>query len=399
MKKNKTHELRQRLLFTLLILAIHMVGRSLLLYKVDPAPYQLEELNSQNIMTSMLSGDRYQYTVFALGVMPYITASLLMWIFMAVRGSEFRLRFSPQRLERVTLVLMTVIAVIWAVMQADGLVFKESGLDDQILRLIAVLEMTAGAVIIYKMANAGKEWGIGGQTPIILINVLDNLVSTIQRFTWAELRKSVLLCLIMAAVILAMENILIRIPVQRVSIHNIYADKSYIALKLIPIGVMPVMFAVSFFMIPQLIVRLIMMFYEDNSALEAIYGELNLTTAAGASIYLGIIFALNLIFSFIMLAPDEMAEQLQKSGDSIVGVYAGRKTKRYLRRKLLLLTLFSGCVLCLMMGISLGLSLEGEISPELALFPATAMILTGILCPLYREIKAYRKFDSLSFFI
>ena len=120
-----------------------------------------------------------------------------------------------------------------------------------------------------------------------------------------------------------------------------------------------------------------MMFYEDNSALEAIYGELNLTTAAGASIYLGIIFALNLIFSFIMLAPDEMAEQLQKSGDSIVGVYAGRKTKRYLRRKLLLLTLFSGCVLCLMMGISLGLSLEGEISPELALFPATAMILTG----------------------
>ena len=59
----------------------------------------------------------------------------------------------------------------------------------------------------------------------------------------------------MAAVVLTMESIIIRIPVQRVSIHNTYADKSYIALKLDPIGVMPVMFAVSFFMIPQLVVR------------------------------------------------------------------------------------------------------------------------------------------------
>ena len=399
LKKNKIHELTQRLLLTLLILAIYMVGRSLLLYNVDPAAYQLEELNSQNIMLSMLSGDRYQYTVFALGIMPYITSTLLMWIFMAIRGAEFRARFSPQKLERVTLVLMTAIAVTSAMSRADSLVFKESGVDIQILKTIAVLEMTTGAIIIHKMAGVNKERGIGGQTPIILVNVLDNLASTIQRFTWAELYKPVILWLIMAAVILTMENILIRIPVQRVSIHNIYADKSYIALKLDPIGVMPVMFAVSFFMIPQLIVRFFLLFYENNPTLNIIYGKLNLTTAEGAAIYLGIIFTLNMLFSFIMLAPGDMADQLQKSGDSIVGIYAGKKTKRYLRRKLLLLTFFSGCVLCLLMGISLGLSLKGEISSELALFPATAMILTGILCPLYREIKAYRKFDSYSFFI
>ncbi len=73
MKKNKAHELRRRLLFTLMILAVYMAGRSLLLYNVDTAAYQLEEQNSENIMISMISGDRYQYTVFALGIMPYIT--------------------------------------------------------------------------------------------------------------------------------------------------------------------------------------------------------------------------------------------------------------------------------------------------------------------------------------
>lgn len=399
MKKNRTHELGQRLLLTILILAIYMVGRSLLLYNVDPAAYQLEELNSQNIMISMISGDRYRYTVFALGIMPYITSNLLMWIFMAIRGAEFRARFSPQKMERVTQILMTAIAVASAVSQADGLIFKESNIDIRILKIIVVLEMTAGAMIIYKIAGINKKRGIGGQTPIILVNILDNLAATIQKFTWTELHKPVILCLIMAAVIMVMENILIRIPVQRVSIHNIYADKSYIALKLDPIGVMPVMFAVSFFMIPQLIVRFFLLFYEDSVTLNFIYKKLNLTTVTGAAIYLGIIFALNMIFSFIMLAPGDMAEQLQKSGDSIVGIYAGKKTKRYLRRKLLVLTFFSGCVLCLLMGISLGLSLKGQISPELALFPATAMILTGILCPLYREVKAYWKFDSYSFFI
>ncbi|MEY8394233.1 hypothetical protein AALB64_05305 [Lachnospiraceae bacterium 45-P1] len=383
----------------MLILAIYMVGRSFLLYNVDPAAYELEELNSQNIMISMISGDRYQYTVFALGIMPYITSTLIMWIFMAIRGAEFKARFSPQKMERVALTLMIGVAVASAVSRADSLVFKKSSMDIQALKIIAVAEMTAGAVVIYKIASINKEGGIGGQTPIILVNILDNLAATIQRYTWVEFHKPVLLCLIMAAVVLTMENILIRIPVQRVSIHNIYADKSYIAFKLDPIGVMPVMFAVSFFMLPQLAVRFLLLFYEENRTLQFIYGKLNLTTPEGVAIYLGIVFALNFIFSFIMLAPADMAEQLQKSGDSIVGVYAGKRTKRYLRGKLLLLIFFSGCVLCLLMGISLGLSLKGEILPDLALFPATATILTGILYPLYREIKAYWKFDSYSFFI
>ncbi len=399
MKKSKTHELGRRLLFTIMILTVYMVGRSLLLYNIDPAAYELAELDTQNIMISMISGDRYQYTLFALGIMPYITATLLIWIFMAVKGAEFRARFSPQKTERYTLIFMIFIAASFAISRADELVFKESALDPQVLRAIAVLEMTIGAIIIYRMAFLNKERGIGGQTPLILVNVLDNLFSTIRRFPWEEISKLLVLCLVMAGVILIMENVMIRIPVQRVSIHNVYAEKSYIAFKLDPIGVMPVMFAVSFFMIPQLIVRFLLILNEDNVTLKLINERMNLTNLSGAAIYLGIIFALNIIFSFIMLSPGEMAEQLQKGGDSIVGVYAGKRTKRYLRRKLLILSVFSGFVLCFLMGIPLNMSLRGEIPSDLALMPATAMILIGIICPLYQEVKAYGKFDSYSFFI
>lgn len=401
LKKNRTHELSKRLLFTILIMVIYIIGRSLLLYGINPAAYQLEEsLDAQSIVISMISGERYQYTLFALGIMPYMVTNLIVWVFMAViRGTEFEARLSPGRAERFRLILMVVLAFAFAFSRAEGLMFKDSDLAIDTLRTIAVLEMAVGAVIIYGMANLNRDHGIGGQIPIILVNILDNLVSTIQKFTWKELYEPVILCLIMAAVILAMENFLVRFRVQRVSIHNEYADKSYIAFKVDPIGVMPVMFAASFLMILRVIVRFLGVMFKNSSRLKLMYEKLNLTDVTGVVVYLGIIFALNLIFSFIMLMPGGMAEQLQRGGDSIVGIYAGKKTKRFLRRKLLLLSIISGCILSSMMGISLNRALRGEISSELALFPATGMILAGMLCSLYREIKIHRKFDAYSFFI
>ncbi len=399
MKANRTYELGKRLLVTILILVIYMAGRSILLYCVDPAAYQLEELDTQNIMASMISGDRYQYTVFALGVMPYIMSSLLMWLYAAIRGSDYKSRISPRKMSQATLALMMVMASVSALSRAGDLVFQESALNVQVLRAIAVAEMVAGAAVIYGMASFNKERGIGGQMPIILVNIVDNLALTIQKSAPEQLKRPAALCLIMVIIILAMENVIIRIPVQRVSIHNDYAKDSYIPLKSDPIGVMPVMFAVSFLMILRFLVRLLLYIFEDSQRLQLFYNRLELTNAAGAGVYLGIVFALNILFSFIMISPGEMAENLQKGGDSIVNVYAGKKTKRYLRKKLLLLDIFSGLVFCLMMGTSLTLALRGELSSELAMLPSRAMILTGITLTLLREIKAYWKFDSYSFFI
>lgn len=395
----KTHELRNRLLFTLMILLVYMAGRNLLLYNVDSAAYQLEELSSQNIVNSMISGDRYQYTLFALGIMPYITANLIMWVWTALQGDEARARSSPRKSQRLTFAVMLLLAASFAVSRAEGLIFKESALPLDVLRVIATAEMIVGAVIVYIMATLNRKHGIGAQMPIILVNILDNLVSTIRKYTWEEFSRPLALCSVMAVVILIMEILIIRIPVQRVSIHNEYADKSFIAFKPNPIGVMPVMFAASFFMLPQLLIRLLLRLDESNRTLQGISGRMNLNDGVGVAVYLGIIAVLNILFSFIMLMPGEMAKQLQKGGDSVVEIYAGKKTKRYLQMKLLKLCIFSSCILCLMMGISLGLSLFGEISPDLALFPATGSILAGIGCPLYREVRSYRRFDSYSFFI
>lgn len=376
-----------------------MAGRTVLLYRVDPAAYQMEELDAQNIMISMISGDRYQYTVFALGIMPYITSSLLMWVYTAIRGSEYKVRVSPRKMARMTLWLMVVISLFSAISRTGDLVFKESPLDIQVLRAIAVAELVAGAAVIHAMASFNKREGIGGQMPIILVNILDSVFMTLQRTTPEQLKKVAVLSLAMAAIMLAMECTIIRIPVQRVSIHNEYAKGSCIPLKLDPIGVMPMMFGVSFLILGRFIIRLLLYAFEGDQRLQLAYDKLVLTDITGVRVYLVIIFLLNLLFSFVMIGPGDLAENLQKGGDSIVNVYAGGKTKWYLRRKLLLLDLFSGTVFCFLMGGSLVLALRGVLSQELALLPSRAMILTGISMQLLRELRAYWKFDSYSFFI
>ena len=399
MQKSKTYELRRRLLFTILILAVYMVGRSLLLFHVDASAYELENLNSENLVVSMVSGDRYRYTVFALGIMPYITASLIVQIALALCSREFRSRFSPKKIERITFLVFMGLAVGFAVSRARSLVFKESVLDAGMLQLIAVLEMLAGAIVVYRLADLNKKHGIAAQMVFILVNIIDNLLATLRRNSIQELKTVGVLCLVMVVIALFLENVLVKIPVQRVSIHNEYADESYIAFKLNPIGVMPVMFAVTFFMLPQLIIRLLLFLNQDSLFLKRLNERMTMTDPVGVGVYLSIIFILTVLFSFIMLSPGNMAEQLQRGGDSIVGIYAGKKTRWYLRRKLLLLSVFSGTVLSIMMGVSLSLSLKGDISSELAMLPSTAMILTSITCTLCQEIITYRRFDAYSFFM
>lgn len=399
MQNNKSYELRKRLLFTISILAIYLVGRSLLLYGVDSTAYNFSDINSQNLLLAMVSGDRYQCTFFALGIMPAITSDLIVQFALALRSSEYRARFSPQKVKRISRVLLIFMSGAFAVSRAQELIFKDMGFSPEVLKAIAVAEMVMGAVIIYKLADINKDHGIGGQSVIILVNIVDNLASTIKAYPANELRMPMILCCIMMLIIYFAEKKIIKIPVQRVSIHNSYADQDYIGFKLNPIGVMPVMFAVTFFMIPQLILELLIYIYGNGTIWGRLSEKMNLMDSTGILVYLSIIILLDVLFSFVLIAPGDMAEQLQKGGDSIVNVYAGKKTNRYLKRTLLILSILSGLLLSVLMGLSLHLALNGRISSDLALLPSTAMLLVGLVYRVYEEIKIYVQFDSYRFFI
>ena len=158
---------------------------------------------------------------------------------------------------------------------------------------------------------------------------------------------------------------------------------------------MPIMFTSVFFMLPQLIVKLLAEFYPDHRSLIYLSDNMILTRPVGVVTYLIVQSLLVIGFSFLMLNPSKMAEGLLKSGDSILDIYAGKPTKRYLIRTVLRLSLFSSLVLAVCMGVPLSLQFTVvKLDPSLAMLPCSIMMLTGLWITLYREAVVYRHMEE-----
>lgn len=394
-KSGKTYELRNRILFTLGVLVVFMAGKGILLYGIDAS--DITGRDAQEIMLSMLRGDRYQQTVMALGIMPYINASIIVQVIASVRTADARARLSHHTLDRWIGWLTFAMAAAFAIYQAEHFAYRADAGNLSLVKIIVVAQMTGGAMAIYFLCLENTKHGIGASLPPILLNILDSAYEHVRIYSVSEYWMIWLLCGIAGIVTLIMENVTVKIPVQRVSVHNLHADKNYIAYKLNPIGVMPVMFATAVMAIPQLIFSGLSSIMPENEWMRYIAANLRTTQRLGIIVYLVILFVITIAFSFIMLSPGDTARQLQRNGDSIVDVYAGRKTIRYLSFRLFVLGLISAAVQCVVMGISLQMSFRQVIPSEFAMMPATAMVLVSMICSLAREIHVYYLYDTYRF--
>ena len=239
----------------------------------------------------------------------------------------------------------------------------------------------------------------GKQTILIYVNILDGMASTLNGHGIRELAFPLVFAAELVVITLIMEGAEFRIPVQRISIHNIYADKNYLAVKLNPVGVMPIMFSTAFFMLPQLMVQGLFYLFPDSGRIAWWYENLNLTRPLGIVIYIAVIYLLTLGFALLFISPGDITEQLMKSGDSILNLHAGRDTKRYLVGKVCRISLFGATVMGVCMGLPMFLQYYRGWNQALMMFPTSAMILTGIWYSLYQEYLAVRSYDCYRPFI
>ncbi len=399
MKVRKTHELRNRILFTIFMLAVYIICKGILLYGISASGKSSSVTDAQSIMTMMLSGDSYQITVMALGIMPYINASLLVQIISALRSPNARAKISKQKSDRWMFIATIAFAVFMATIQSADLTYDSSSGPVRLVRFIAIIEMIAGSMLVYFLCRENERHGIGATMPIILVNIISSLVQNLDRYHFFRYTSLVVICIVVIVITLIMENILIKVQLQRVSIHNIHADQNYMAYKLNPVGIMPVMFATAAFMIPRYLFRFLAFLFPASSTIVAINDNMLITRPVGIGIYLIIIVILAVFFSFIMLNPRESARQLQKNGDSIVGIYAGKKTMRYLVNLVLKWSIISGCLQAACMSVSLIMSYYGDIPDMLAMIPSSTMIIVSIGCSTAQEIASYCRYDAYSFFL
>ena len=398
-KKAKEHILLYKILYSLMVMFVYMIGRNIPLYGVDVEAYRDVDINAQSIIIQAVSGDMKNCSIFILGLWPYMLASMLIVLVVAIATLDKTRRISPKKVNIWTVTLMLIIGILQAYERVQNYIYKVDGTALIQAKTIAFLELIAGMLIVVYLGDRATKYGICGKTSVFLVNIVDGMMTMLVGQPFRKLWLIIVISIIEIAVMLVLENTEKRIAVQRVSIHNIHADKDYIAYKMNPVGVTPMMFASAAFILPQSLFGLLNKLFPESGTIEWIYHRMNLTSVLGVWVYIAIIVILTIAFSFIMLTPGKTAEDLLKSGDSILGVYAGRETKRYLQGCVLSFSLISSVVIGICVGVPLFLQFGGYINSKLAMFPCSIMMFTGIWISFGREAEVYRNMDRYEPFI
>ena len=398
-KKAKEHILLYKILYSLMIMLVYMIGRNIPLYGVDVEAYRDVDINAQSIIIQAVSGDMKNCSIFILGLWPYMLASMLIVLVVAIATLDKTHRISPKKVNIWTVTLMLIIGMLQAYERVQNYIYKVDGTALIQAKVIAFVELIAGMLIVVYLGDRATKYGICGKTSVFLVNIVDGMMTMLVGQPFRKLWLIIVIGIIEIAVMLVLENTEKRIAVQRVSIHNIHADKDYIAYKMNPVGVTPMMFASAAFILPQSVFGLLNKMFPENGTIEWIYHRMNLTSVLGIWVYIAIIVILTIAFSFIMLTPGKTAEDLLKSGDSILGVYAGRETKRYLQGCVLSFSIISSVVIGICVGVPLFLQFGGYINSKLAMFPCSIMMFTGIWISFGREAEVYRNMDRYEPFI
>ncbi|MEE2036058.1 preprotein translocase subunit SecY [Nocardiopsis sp. CT-R113] len=358
----RTPDLRNKLLFTLFILTIFRLGSVIPAPGIDSAAIrdQMEAVTAADqsgvyALVNLFSGGALlQLAVLALGVMPYITASIIINLLTVVIPRLEALKKEGQsgqsKITQYTRYLTLMLAVLQATsivaMARTGALFQgaipvSTYMPNQdILTLVTIVfVMTAGTGIVMWFGELITERGVGnGMSLLIFTQVIAMFPSSIMGlFEERSIWVFTLICiagLVLVAAVVFMEQAQRRIPVQyakRMVGRRMYGGSStYIPLKVNQAGIIPVIFASSLLYLPQLVVGLV---GQDSTNPVVTFIQTYFLTGTHP-VYLATFFVMIIGFAFFYVAitfnPTEVADNMKKYGGFIPGIRPGRPTAEYL---------------------------------------------------------------------
>ncbi|MBF6133849.1 preprotein translocase subunit SecY [Nocardia otitidiscaviarum] len=367
----RTPDLRRKILFTLGLVALYRVGAALPSPGVDYQNIQKcvdlvsggDSAGIYQLINLFSGGALLQLSVFAIGIMPYITASIIIQLLTVVIPRFEELRKEGQAGQTKMTQYTRYLSIALAVLQATGLVALAArgqllrGCPDDILAdtsifgmIIIVLVMTAGAALVMWFGEQITEKGVGNGMSLLIFAGIAARIPSEGKMIWdsGSHMKFALVVLAAFAVIVAVifvEQGQRRIPVQyakRVVGRKMYGGSStYLPLKVNQAGVIPVIFASSLLYLPNLVAQLT----QDTSGDPAWWQEQIQKYLVNPSnpVYVTIYFALIVFFTYFYVAitfnPEERADEMKKFGGFIPGYRPGKPTADYLNFVLSRITL------------------------------------------------------------
>jgi preprotein translocase subunit SecY len=398
----KTKEIRDKIIFSLMILVIYRVLSAI---PVTGIPAQaIQELFAGtgfgDILSTVSGGVLETASIVAIGLTPYINASIIFQLLGTVipkleelgkEGAEGRRKISMYtRIATVPLAILQSF-VIYSTLRGFGLIETLGTLE--LITMTATL--TAGAMVMMWFGELLSEDGVGGGSSyLIMLGILSGIPGTLRSnfVTMDSFQKGVFiafsLALIIVVIVITQVERQIKIQYSR-RVRTGGALESYLPVKLTQSGVMPVIFAMSFLSFPQLIGKFLIS--RDLSPTVTSVTERIMQLLDNPYIFNATSFILIVLFSFFYLTvvfkTEELAENLQKQGAFIQGIRPGEKTAQYLRRVSFRLTAVGGVFLALISILPDIFVRTGLISG--AVFSGTGLlIVVGVILDMKREAES-----------
>lgn len=375
----KTKEIRVKIWLTLALILVYRIGCYIPVPTFNAASMATASAFSNDflgVLNVITGGSMQNATIFALGVLPFINSSIIMQLLALVIPALERLsKEGDEGREKLTQITR-IVAIVLAVVQAIGIVvgfksfirpvfsFEMNSADAPILTMaFTIVLLVAGSVMVMWLSERITEYGIGNGTSIIIfIGILstagttmaDSLVMVGKNLTYIwNILGFVLLVVAVFVFIVFMDGAERRITVQyskQIKGNKMYGGQTtYIPIRVNGSGVMPIIFASSLLMFPQMILQL---FFTGTPSVESGLSAADWYAkymGSGTAVYYVLLALFILGFSYfyaqIQFNPDDVSRNIQQYGGFIPGIRAGKPTSDFLRKVNNRITLFGALFL------------------------------------------------------
>lgn len=396
----KNKDIRKRIGFTFICLLIFIAGTTIPV----PGVTSLKNVDFGDLYNAITGGSLKNFSIFALGVMPYISASIItsllqMDIFPYFTELKESGPTGRQKINQITRYLGIIIAFIQGFAMSFAMI--NNGTAIEYLRVSLIL--TAGTSFLLWLGDQITQKGIGnGTSLIIMASILATVPQTfIDTFKALVLDNASLFLGIIEFIIFILAYIAIivlvvfvqeserRIPIQYSNQTNSAygAKQNYIPFKLNSANVMPVIFASVIFTVPTFIAGIMK---SENSFVTFVTKYVNYTTPTGFAAYIILIFAFSFLYTFIQVNPSELSKNLSRQGGYIPGVRPGKETINYIKTVLGRITLIGAIFIAAIAGLPIVFSsfISTNLPTSVSVGGTSILIVVGVAIETCKQLES-----------
>ncbi|AGE20742.1 preprotein translocase subunit [Geobacillus sp. GHH01] len=409
----RVSDIRNKIIFTLLMLIVFRIGTFIPVPGVNADVLKLQdELNAFGVLNIFGGGALQNFSIFAMGVMPYITASIIVQLLQMDVVPKFT-EWSKQgevgrrKLAQFTRYFTVVLGFIQAIGMsygfnnlAGGMLIRNPGIGTYLL--IAVV-LTAGTAFLMWLGEQITAKGVGNGISIIIFAGIVSGIPTVLNQIYAQQFENVgedvflrivrllLVALAVVAVIVGViyiQQAFRKIPIQyakRLEGRSpVGGHSTHLPLKVNPAGVIPVIFAVSFLIAPPTIAS----FFGTNDVTLWIRRTFDYTHPVGMIIYVVLIIAFTYFYAFVQVNPEQMADNLKKQGGYIPGIRPGKNTQEYVTRILYRLTLVGSVFLAVIAVLPVFFVNVANLPPSAQIGGTSLLIVVGVALETMKQLES-----------